>query len=73
MKSNQQIYSKLFYSEATMKTAIRDYGRIATIILHDNRDNYLCTFCDCVVDTKRVMHEFGNYLIELMNTQGEKT
>ena len=56
-----------------MKTAIRDYGRIATIILHDNRDNYLCTFCDCVVDTKRVMHEFGNYLIELMNTQGEKT
>ena len=72
MKSNQQAYHKSLYSEAILQKAIHDYRNLATITLSDEGDNYLCIFCDCIVVPERVIHEFDNYLIELINAQGEK-
>ena len=54
-------------------TAIEDYKRIAAIELVDNGNHYLCVFQNCVVDSKRVINEFDNYLIELMNARGENS
>ena len=72
MKSNQQTYHKSLYSEAVLQNAIHDYRNLATITLSDEVDNYLCIFSDCIVAPERVIHEFDNYLIELINAQGEK-
>ena len=70
MKSNIQLYHKAFYRLPILLTAIDDYRRIATINLSDEVEYYRCTFTNCVVDSTRVICEFNNYLIELLNSQG---
>ena len=70
MKSNTQFYHKKLYTLPILLTAIEDYKRIADISLSHEGDYFLCAFSNCVVDPERVVCEFHNYLIELLNSQG---
>lgn len=70
MKSNIQVYHKTLYPLPVLLTAIEDYRRIAEISLSDDGDYFRCSFTNCVVDPVRVVYEFHNYLIELLNSQG---
>ena len=33
---------------------------------------YVCTFPNCITDSQRIVNEFNNYLIELMNARGDR-
>lgn len=70
MKNDTQVYSKAIYTREAVESAIIDYGHISTIELRENQTHYICKFKRCVVSVQRVICEFDNYLIELMNTQG---
>ena len=70
MKSNTQFYHKILYPLPILLTAIEDYKRIADISLSNEGDYFLCVFSNCVVAPERVICEFHNYLIELLNSQG---
>lgn len=71
MKTETQSYSKAIYSRHAIVSAIQDYMKIARIRLTENETHYVCEFTKCIVDAPRVVNEFNNYLIELLNTQGE--
>lgn len=72
MKSKTLAYSKEFYSKSILDKAIIDYSKIARIVLNNNdSEHYSCEFSKCVVDIDKVINEFNNYLIELMNSKGE--
>lgn len=73
MRSNEQIYTKNFYSREVLNQAIDDYKRIAVIELLEDGQYYHCAFSQCAVDTQLVINEFNNYLIELLNSKGERT
>ena len=70
MKNDIQRFSKAFYSSESIKRAIKDYKRIATITCSEEERYYVCRFSNCVIDTQKVINEFNNYLIELMNSRG---
>ena len=70
MKSNIHFYHKALYPFPVLLAAIEDYRRIATVSLSDEGDYFQCVFTNCVVDPERVICEFDNYLIELINSQG---
>lgn len=72
MRSNEQVYTKAFYSSEVLSQAIDDYKKIAKIKLHDGGEYYKCEFLRCVADTQLVINEFNNYLIELLNSKGER-
>lgn len=73
MKNDEQRYSKDFYTVEAVIIAIKDYRKIATITMREEGRYYVCSFSKCIVDPKRVVFEFNNYLIELMNSRGEET
>ena len=73
MKTKVQRYTKLFYPEKVIHRAIIDYRRIADISFSEDDGYNMCTFSHCIVDPTRVMQEFGNYLIELINSGGVDT
>ena len=73
MRSNEQVYTKTFYSKEVLNQAIDDYKKIAKIKLLEDGDHYKCEFFRCAVDTQLVINEFNNYLIELLNSKGEST
>lgn len=68
MKNERQFYSKEVYPISAIMQAIQDYKRVSTIEVSEEGDNYCCTFTRSVVDRTRVVHEFDNYLIELLNS-----
>ncbi len=72
MKAEIQHYTKLFYTETALKNAIRDYASLGMISLHEEQGCFVCEFSSCAINTRRVMLEFNNYLIELMNQQGAR-
>lgn len=71
MKNNEQTYSKAFYSKIVLAAAIKDYKKIAKIKLSEDAEYFKCEFSKCAAATQLVIDEFGNYLIELMNSHGE--
>ena len=73
MKNNKQRFSKAVYSSDAINSAIKDYVKIASITYSEVDEYYVCTFSKCITDTDRVIKEFGNYLVELMNSQGDST
>lgn len=73
MKSDKQRFSKAFYSSEAIKSAIKDYRKIASISCAEENGYYVCTFSKCITDPQRVICEFNNYLIELMNSRGDST
>ena len=73
MRSNEQVYTKTFYSKEVLNQAIDDYKKIAKIKLLEDGEYFKCVFFRCAVDTQLVINEFNNYLIELLNSKGEST
>lgn len=67
--NDTQKYSKEFYSMDTLKQAKKDYMRIARIVISEDKDYFYCEFTNCAVEAGRVINEFNNYLIELMNSR----
>ena len=70
MKSSIKHYSGKIYSKEAILSAIHDYKRLTTIKLTINDEYYTCEFTDCKYDSKRIIAEFDNYLIELLNSHG---
>jgi hypothetical protein len=70
MKNNIRFYSKDLYPQKVIETAIEDYKNISKIIVSSNKNGFVCCFSDCLVDETRVVAEFDNYLIELINKWG---
>ncbi|MGI6337107.1 MAG: HxsD-like protein [Eubacteriales bacterium] len=73
MESDKQRFSKAFYSSEAIRSAIKDYKKIASISYAEENGYYVCTFSKCITKTQRVIYEFNNYLIELMNSRGDNT
>lgn len=73
MKTEVQLFSKEFYPKDVILKAIKDYRGIATIEFTTASEYFRCEFHDCVVDPSAVVLEFNNYLLELLNAQGELT
>ena len=71
MKRKIQRYASSIYSSEVICRAISDYRKIAKISLSEQKGYFICSFSDCIVDPDKVVSEFGNYLIELMNSRGE--
>lgn len=72
MRSLKQSYSKEIYTKNSLLSAIKAYEKIAEIKLSDDNGYYWCEFNRCIVDPSRVVLEFGNYLIELLNNRENK-
>ena len=68
MKNKVQYYSKEFYPIAIIQKAIHAYSKLAVIDISEERDCYKCLFFDCAIDPERIICEFDNYLIELLNS-----
>ena len=71
MRSNEQVYTKIFYSQEALNKAINDYKKIAKIKLLEDGGYYKCEFFQSAVAIQIVINEFNNYLIELLNAKGE--
>lgn len=68
MKNNVRYYSKEFYPIAVIQKAIHAYSKLAAIDVSEEKEYYKCIFSDCVIDSERIVCEFDNYLIELLNS-----
>jgi hypothetical protein len=62
--------SKAIYSEKAIVETIRAFSHLAEIELSVSDDYYICRFSHCRYERTLTMDEFGNYLIDLMNTKG---
>jgi hypothetical protein len=71
MRSDFQKYSKSIYNKDCMMSAIKAYNKLAQISMTEQDSYYCCKFTKCIVDPQRIMNEFGNYLIELLNHREE--
>ncbi len=72
MKSNKERFAKAFYSHDAISGAIKDYSKLASISCVEEGEYYVCTFPNCITDSQRIVNEFNNYLIELMNARGDR-
>ncbi len=68
MKNKVQYYSKEFYPIAIIRKAIHAYSKLAVVDVSEEKEHYKCIFSDCVIDSERIVCEFDNYLIELLNS-----
>ena len=73
MRSNEQVYTKTFYSKEVLNQAIDDYKKIAKIKLLEDGEHSKCELFRCAVDTPLVINECKNYLIEWLDSKGEST
>ena len=71
MISSIHRYSKEFYRFDDVAAAIKDYKKLTTITMSEEHGYYVCTFSNCLIEPRRIVLEFNNYLIELMNSHGE--
>ena len=62
--------SKDVYSSKAIYETIKAFQKIATIECTESEQYYICKFFRCHYETSLTMNEFGNYLIDLMNTKG---
>ena len=62
--------NKGIYSEKAITETIRAFSHLAEIELNDSDDYYICRFRQCRYESTLTMDEFGNYLIDLLNTKG---
>lgn len=65
LKLNKDIYSNKAITET-----IKAFQKLATIELAESEQYYICKFSQCRYEKTITMNEFGNYLIDLMNTKG---
>lgn len=62
--------NKDVYTEKAVREAIKAFKNYARIELTSSDQYYVCTFNQCRYNSGLTMDEFGNYLIDLMNTKG---
>lgn len=62
LKMNKQIFDV-----GLIETAVRAYTNLATIILSENSEYWICSFSDCKYSEALTVSEFENYVIDLMN------
>ena len=67
--AHQARYIKEVYPIKALLAAKYDYRNLATIDISDEGEYHCCSFRNCVVDPLRIMHEFDNYLVEVINSQ----
>jgi|GEM_PF-6433479 len=68
MSNDEKSYDKRIYPRQTLENAVFAYKGIANIRINEERDSYKCVFGKSSIDTKTVINEFDNYLIELLNS-----
>lgn len=62
-------FSKEIYDLLYLQNAILTYKKIATIDVEHDELNWNCRFTDCKFNEERTASEFGNYVIDLMNSK----
>ena len=69
MENSVKNYSKEFYPIGIIQKAIHAYSELAVIdIVEESEEYFKCSFSDCVTDSERIICEFDNYLLELLNS-----
>lgn len=66
----QQLYNSDIYPAHVIHRAISSYKTIATIVAIPNSGSIRCLFISSKYDIDITTKEFGNYLIELINSKG---
>lgn len=66
MKADLLLHQDI-YQEASVIQAIQDFRRLAHIKLKHQGDYFVCAFSRCVYEKETTIHEFSNYVIDLMN------
>lgn len=62
-------FSKEIYDLLFLQKAIITYKKLATIDIEQDEFNWNCRFTDCKYNEERTASEFGNYVIDLMNSK----
>lgn len=65
----EQTYSLDIYPEPVLRQAIKDYHDICHIEATIKDGSMVCCFSHGKIDETTIMHEFSNYLIELLNSR----
>ena len=58
---------KELYPKWAISKAIIDYEQLSKIILLENTTQWKCLFRKCKKDQNMTIHEFENYIINIMN------
>ena len=67
---NKLLLTKEVYAKQCIMAAIADFSHLAKINVIENEKYWECIFAKCMIDNKKVMMEFENYLIGLSNRKG---
>lgn len=65
---NRVEFDLVIYSESTILRAIEDYRELCNIAVFMKNGLLICEFSDCKYEMTTTIHEFSNYVIDLMNT-----
>ena len=66
--NNQRSYELSLYGKEKVLTAANVYKSFCSINVEQHNQKLVCTFGSNIVPVERVMNEFDNYLIELMQS-----
>lgn len=55
------------YNLNSIQKAITDYISLCEIEIEEEGDYIICSFYNCKYNINKTIHEFGNYVIDLMN------
>ena len=61
-------FNKELYPEQTVKDAAEAFSHLSDIRISYGSLYYLVSFSNCSLDEDQTVAEFGNYLIDLMNS-----
>lgn len=67
---NSGYFSKQIYEKGNIKQAIRDFGAISELNLHENEDYFSLEIFTCKTDKGLLLKEFENYLIGISGKNG---
>lgn len=62
-------YDSGIYTYETIRQAIKDYKELAFIVPTRLQNSTVCNFMMTKYDEELTIKEFGNYLIDLMNSK----
>lgn len=64
-----ELHTELYSYDALM-AAVKAFSAICRIQIEPKNAHFVCTFTDCLYDTKETMKEFENYVIDWLNAGG---
>ena len=71
MNRHYETYDSAIYPVRVVRTAIRYYASVCEIECQVKGDKAVCCFLVEDIYAQQVIHEFGNFLIELMQREGK--